>query len=180
MINESIQRVNDGSELVNQSGKTLEEIVNSVKRVTDIIGEITAASQEQASGIDQVNKAIMSMDETTQQNAALVEETTSASQSLKQQATELRQRVLRFKIEATEAEKPVMPKVHQLREFVAEIHDAYDGDGKQGTRRPTESALVKRARTESPKPTSLRPGSSRVPLVKQASRKDASDGFEEF
>ncbi|HMZ54147.1 MAG TPA: methyl-accepting chemotaxis protein [Nitrospira sp.] len=89
LINESIQRVSDGSELVNQSGKTLEEIVSSVKRVTDIIAEITAASQEQAQGIDQVNKAIMQMDETTQQNAALVEETTSASQSMKDQAKEL-------------------------------------------------------------------------------------------
>jgi methyl-accepting chemotaxis protein len=72
LINESIQRVTDGSELVDQCGKTLEEIVGSVKRVTDIITEISAASQEQASGIDQVNKAIMQMDETTQQNAALV------------------------------------------------------------------------------------------------------------
>ncbi|MDH4187455.1 MAG: methyl-accepting chemotaxis protein [Nitrospira sp.] len=97
LINESIQRVTDGSELVNQSGKTLEEIVNSVKRVTDIIAEITAASQEQASGIDQVNKAIMQMDETTQQNAALVEETTSASQSMKDQAKELMTQVEVFK-----------------------------------------------------------------------------------
>jgi len=101
LINESIQRVNDGSELVNQSGKTLEEIVNSVKRVTDIIAEISAASQEQASGIDQVNKAIMSMDETTQQNAALVEETTSASQSMKEQAKELMRQVEVFKVSGT-------------------------------------------------------------------------------
>ncbi len=98
LINESIQRVTDGSELVNQSGKTLDEIVSSVKRVTDIIAEITAASQEQASGIDQVNKAIMQMDETTQQNAALVEETTSASQSMKEQAKELMRQVEVFKI----------------------------------------------------------------------------------
>ena len=103
LINESIQRVNDGSELVNQSGKTLEEIVNSVKRVTDIIAEISAASQEQASGIDQVNKAIMSMDETTQQNAALVEETTSASQSMKEQAKELMRQVEVFKVSGTGA-----------------------------------------------------------------------------
>jgi methyl-accepting chemotaxis protein len=97
LINESIQRVSDGSELVNQSGKTLDEIVSSVKRVTDIIAEITAASQEQASGIDQVNKAIMQMDETTQQNAALVEETTAASQSVKEQARELMRQVEVFK-----------------------------------------------------------------------------------
>jgi methyl-accepting chemotaxis protein len=106
LINESIQRVTDGSELVHQSGKTLEEIVTSVKRVTDIIAEITAASQEQASGIDQVNKAIMEMDGTTQQNAALVEETTSASQSMQEQAKELMRQVEVFKVgsrEGTEA-----------------------------------------------------------------------------
>jgi methyl-accepting chemotaxis protein len=101
LINESIQRVNDGSELVDQSGKTLGEIVNSVKRVTDIIAEITAASQEQASGIDQVNKAIMQMDETTQQNAALVEETTSASQSMKEQAKELMRQVEVFRVQGS-------------------------------------------------------------------------------
>ncbi|MEK7868910.1 MAG: methyl-accepting chemotaxis protein, partial [Nitrospirota bacterium] len=79
-----------------------EEIVSSVKRVTDIIAEITAASQEQATGIDQVNKAIMQMDETTQQNAALVEETTSASQSMKEQAKELMSQVEVFKTPAGE------------------------------------------------------------------------------
>ena len=98
LINESIQRVTDGSELVDQCGKTLEEIVGSVKRVTDIIAEISVASQEQASGIDQVNKAIMQMDETTQQNAALVEEATSASQSMKEQAMELMRQVGSFKM----------------------------------------------------------------------------------
>ncbi|BCA54757.1 hypothetical protein W02_18970 [Nitrospira sp. KM1] len=104
LINESIQRVSDGSELVNQAGKTLEEIVHSVKRVSDIIAEITAASQEQASGIDQVNKAVMQMDETTQQNAALVEETTSASQSMKEQAKELMQQMAAFRVNASHAE----------------------------------------------------------------------------
>jgi len=107
LINESIQRVSDGSELVNQSGKTLEEIVGSVKRVTDIIAEITAASQEQASGIDQVNKAIMQMDETTQQNAALVEETTSASQSMKDQAKELMSQVEVFRTSSGEQSSTV-------------------------------------------------------------------------
>ena len=109
LINESIQRVTDGSDLVNQSGKTLEEIVSSVKRVTDIIAEITAASQEQASGIDQVNKAILSMDETTQQNAALVEETTSAAQSMKDQAKELLQQVEVFNVGQTEARSMSAP-----------------------------------------------------------------------
>ena len=98
LINESVQKVGDGSELVNKSGQTLAEIVDSVKRVTDIIAEISAASQEQASGIDQVNKAVMQMDQGTQQNAALVEEATSASQSMKQQAGALIEQVAFFKV----------------------------------------------------------------------------------
>ena len=98
LINESVQKVGDGSDLVNQSGQTLAEIVDSVKRVTDIIAEISAASQEQASGIDQVNKAVMQMDQGTQQNAALVEQATSASQSMKQQAGALLDQVAFFKV----------------------------------------------------------------------------------
>ncbi|MEO8045804.1 MAG: methyl-accepting chemotaxis protein [Nitrospirota bacterium] len=112
LINESIQRVTDGSELVDQSGKTLAEIVGSVKRVTDIIAEISAASQEQASGIDQVNKAIMQMDETTQQNAALVEETTSASQSMKEQARGLMQQISSFKMTGSKQENHAGLKAH--------------------------------------------------------------------
>jgi len=102
LINESVQKVTDGSELVNQSGKTLEEIVKSVKRVTDIIAEISAASQEQAGGIDQVNKAIVQIDETTQNNAALVEETAAAAQSMQDQAAELLREVETFKISTGE------------------------------------------------------------------------------
>jgi PAS domain S-box-containing protein len=102
LINESIQRVTGGSALVNQAGRTLEEIVGSVKRVTDIIGEISAASQEQSNGIEQVNRAIMQMDDTTQQNAALVEETTAAAQSMKEQAVELLRQVGVFKVNVTD------------------------------------------------------------------------------
>lgn len=106
LINESVQKVADGSELVNQSGKRLEEIVTSVKRVTDIIAEIAAASQEQAVGIDQVNKAVMQMDETTQQNAALVEESASASENMQQQANHLQQLVAVFKVDSTQTAAP--------------------------------------------------------------------------
>jgi methyl-accepting chemotaxis protein len=101
LINESIQHVGHGSELVNQSGTTLQEIVSSVKRVTDIIAEISAASQEQAIGIDQVNKAIIAMDQTTQQNVGVVEETASAAQAMRDQADELQRQVQVFKIPGT-------------------------------------------------------------------------------
>jgi PAS domain S-box-containing protein len=141
LINESIQRVMDGSELVNQSGKTLEEIVNSVKRVTDIIAEISAASQEQASGIDQVNKAIMQMDEATQQNAALVEETTSASQTMQQQAASLLTHVSVFKVHASEEQKGESPAITIHRyETARAINAAYGGgDDDAVVRRPQGS-----------------------------------------
>jgi methyl-accepting chemotaxis protein len=126
LINESIQRVAEGSELVNQSGQTLNEIVTSVKRLTDIIAEISAASQEQASGIDQVNTSVMQMDQATQQNAALVEEVTAASQSMRAQSLSLRKQVLSFKIKVTEGEKAAMPPVHEMRENTAKaIHEAF-------------------------------------------------------
>ena len=115
LIQESIQRVTDGSGLVDKSGKTLEEIVESVKRVTDIIAEISAASQEQATGIDQVNKAIMQMDETTQQNAALVEEAAASSQSVKEQATGLQHQVEFFKLDTEVEQLPLrtLVRAHQ-------------------------------------------------------------------
>ena len=86
LINDSVRKVDEGSKLVNASGATLGEIVSSVKRVADIISEIAAASAEQSSGIDQVNKAIGQMDQVTQQNAALVEEAAAAAESLDEQA----------------------------------------------------------------------------------------------
>ena len=89
LIQDSVRKVEDGSTLVTQSGQTLEQIVMSVKKVSDIVAEIAAASREQSSGIEQVNKAVMQMDEMTQQNAALVEQATAASQSMADQAREL-------------------------------------------------------------------------------------------
>ncbi len=86
LITDSVGKVEEGSSLVNESGSTLEEIVNSVKKVSDIVAEIAAASQEQSMGIEQVNKAVMQMDEMTQQNAALVEEAAAASESLDEQS----------------------------------------------------------------------------------------------
>ena len=89
LVQDSVQKVQEGSALVNQSGQQLEDIVNSVKKVADIISEISAASQEQSVGIEQVNKAIIQMDQITQQNAALVEETAAASVAMTEQSKEL-------------------------------------------------------------------------------------------
>ncbi|WP_230941150.1 methyl-accepting chemotaxis protein, partial [Xanthomonas translucens] len=82
LIDDSVTRVAEGSSLVRQAGQTMTEIVSSVQRVTDIMGEISAASQEQYAGIEQVNQTVTQMDEATQQNAALVEEATAAARSM--------------------------------------------------------------------------------------------------
>jgi methyl-accepting chemotaxis protein len=100
LISDSTDKVTDGYKLVEQAGTTMEEVVNAVKRVTDIMGEISAASTEQSQGIEQVNQAISQMDETTQQNAALVEQAAAAAESLQDQASSLAQAVAVFKIES--------------------------------------------------------------------------------
>jgi len=98
LIEDSVNRVEVGTKLVDEAGTTMSEIVASVKRVTDIMAEITVASQEQSSGIEQVNQAVTSMDEVTQQNAALVEQATAAAESLEEQSHSLVQTVEVFKL----------------------------------------------------------------------------------
>jgi methyl-accepting chemotaxis protein len=89
LIGDSVEKVETGSRLVDQAGATMEEVVGSVKRVSDIIGEIAAASDEQRAGIEQVNQAITQMDQVTQQNAALVEQAAAAAGAMQDQAAEL-------------------------------------------------------------------------------------------
>ncbi len=98
LIDDSVDKVSEGSALVNQAGSTMGDIVNSVQRVTDIMAEISAASQEQSSGIEQVNQTVTQMDETTQQNAALVEEATAAARSMEEQASQLMEAVAVFRV----------------------------------------------------------------------------------
>ena len=101
LITESVERVAQGSEQVERAGATMHDIVKSVRQVTDIMGEITAASEEQGTGIEQVNDAVSQMDEVTQQNAALVEQASAAAQAMSEQARALRDAVSVFKIEET-------------------------------------------------------------------------------
>jgi methyl-accepting chemotaxis protein len=101
LIGDSVEKVEAGSRLVDDAGKTMEEIVNAVKRVTDIMSEISAASSEQSTGIEQVNQAITQMDEVTQQNAALVEEAAAAAESMEEQAQGLIEAVGIFKLADT-------------------------------------------------------------------------------
>jgi len=106
LIGDSVEKVRVGIQLVDQAGLSMQEIVESIKKVTDIMGGITVASQEQTSGIEQINIAITQMDQVTQQNSALVEETAAASESLQDQAASLAQVVSLFKIRGREKTSP--------------------------------------------------------------------------
>ena len=184
LIKESIQRVTDGSALVNQSGETLENIVNSVKRVTDIIAEISAASQEQAIGIDQVNKAIMSMDQTTQQNVGLVEATTSSAQAMQEQAKGLFQQVAVFKVNGTGETFSVKREAPGAGEDVKrEALSVRRPNPERETRhaaRPAASGGG--AKLTARKPSSGTPAPRPEPAAVHAGKGStlADDGFEEF
>ena len=107
LIGESVARVEAGGTLVQSAGSTITDVVTQVRRVTDLIGEITAATAEQSSGIQQVGSAMSQLDQTTQQNAALVEESAAAADSLKQQAARLAEAVAVFRLEGDGARAPV-------------------------------------------------------------------------
>ena len=97
LITDSMGRVEQGSALVDRAGATMQEVVTNIRRVTHIMGEISAAGAEQSAGVAQVGEAVMQMDQATQQNAALVEESTAAANSLQQQTRELVEMVSIFK-----------------------------------------------------------------------------------
>jgi methyl-accepting chemotaxis protein len=108
LIQDSVRKVEDGSTLVTESGQTLEQIVVSVKKVSDIVAEIAAASREQSSGIEQVNRAVMQMDELTQQNGTLVEEARASSHAMAEQARSLSNMMNRYRVSGGSPAAPAM------------------------------------------------------------------------
>ncbi|WP_304442562.1 methyl-accepting chemotaxis protein [Pelomonas sp. KK5] len=118
LISDSVERVQNGTALVDKAGQTIQEIVTSVQKLADLVGEISSASREQSSGIGQVSEAITQLDRTTQQNAALVEESAAASESLKSQAKQLLAAVASFRLAANaavslKASLPPAPVAHR-------------------------------------------------------------------
>ena len=111
LIGTSVEKVESGTKLVTDAGATMQEIVQSVRRVADVIGEITAAATEQSAGIAGVNQAIGNLDQMTQQNAALVEESAAAAESLREQADRMKQAVAVFRVGATTAQGVELPAV---------------------------------------------------------------------
>jgi len=127
LIDDSVTQVSEGSALVQTAGRTMQEIVTGVRRVNDIMAEISAASKEQSAGIEQVNQTITQMDETTQQNAALVEEATAAARAMEEQAQHLSTAVATFRIAAplaTAAAPTVRAKVVGGRRMVVPTRQA--------------------------------------------------------
>lgn len=121
LITDSVNRVEQGGALVDRAGQTMNEVVTSIRRVTDIVGEISAASVEQSDGVQQIGEAVMQMDQATQQNAALVEEMAAAATSLNTQAQELVQAVAVFKLAGADAGR-VATRSPQFSDQVSRIH----------------------------------------------------------
>jgi methyl-accepting chemotaxis protein len=168
LIKDSTSKVEDGSALVKQSGATLAEIVGSVKKVADIVGEISAASQEQSTAIEQVNHAVTKMDESTQQNSALVEQTASASAALAKQGAELMEMVDQLQVDETREEPAVRREDARAR-------------------KPSAREAAPRGRAQ-PAPARAPAGPARAKPAKHApagrngapGRADDEDGFVEF
>ena len=161
LIGDSVDKVGAGTKLVDEAGKTMQEIVTSVKRVTDIMSEITAASQEQSSGIEQVNQAITQMDEVTQQNAALVEQATAAAESMQEQTQNLAQVVAVFDLGK--------PAARAATDHGAEVVE------KQPTRTPAE----RRGPNRAPNVARL-PGRPAKPAALKVKAAGGEDQWQEF
>ena len=161
LINDSVNKIHGGTELVDQSGNTLAEIALSIKKVADVVAEISSSSVEQSSGIDQINKAVNSMDEVTQQNAALAEQTSAAAGSLDEKAREMQSLIGFFRTRGSSArtEPVAAPKVRAAAEPRPQV----------STKRP--------ATAHTPKPPA-----TRVATAKPAPASAVDDGedWEEF
>ena len=165
LIGDSVGRVRNGSALVTEAGGVIEEVVVAVKRVTDIMGEISAASDEQSSGIEQVNQAVNQMDEVTQQNAALVEQAAAAALSLEEQAHLLRNAVSAFRTEASaELAAPVKPHLPAEPARPA-VRSEVPLEGKTQIVRSVARAIASRKAGQSAKPA---PAVAEAPAPTQA------------
>ena len=180
LISNSVEQVEQGTSLVDQAGESMQEIVTAIKRVSDIVAEISAASLEQSTGVGQVEEAVSQMDQATQQNAALVEESAAAAESLKQQAQQLVQAVAVFKV-ATESHSAYAPAVqHETRPAAATAkpHVAAKPADRRGPNRATNvtrppfGSKAPARKVEAPAPSS-----AKEPI---ASAKTGTDDWESF
>lgn len=171
LINASVERVERGTALVDQAGATMTEVVSSIRRVTDIMGEISAASNEQSLGVSQVGEAVTQMDQVTQQNAALVEEMAAAASSLKSQAHELVQTVAVFKLSSS------YDSATSYSSGAGQAADSQRNSFVSSTKRPTIEA-AKRSPTRTISKSLSAPARPAPPSrIKQASAQDDWESF---
>jgi len=149
LIQDSVQKVRDGSELVNKSGQTLGEIVAGVRQVTGIVSEIAASSEEQSRGIEQVNRAVTLMDQVVQSNAAQTEELSSTAQNLTGQARELQELVRRFRV-VEGAPDPGPDRVPVTRRSKPRAALARSGNGDRRPKPPEPTLVAGRPANGSP------------------------------
>ncbi len=168
LIDDSVDKVHHGSELVERAGATMQEIVQSVNRVTDIMAEITAASQEQTAGIEQINGAVAQMDQVTTQNAALVEEASAAAASLQEEATALAQTVGAFKLNQAGASRASAAAPRVTTTLPAVVAKA----PVKAAPKPTKAAAPIKPKAEAAPAAPAKP--------KKAETADVGDGWEEF
>jgi hypothetical protein len=175
LIGASVERVAHGTTLVDKAGETMTEVVGSIKRVTDIMGEISAASNAQSQGVSQVGEAVGQMDQTTQQNAALVEEMAAAASALKSQADDLVQTVAVFKLsEGQHVGLPAQTKAHA---------NAPAGAFRANARRMDAPAAKPRAappKPAVPKPTAAKPPELTAAAPKTPSKPALAGGDEDW
>jgi methyl-accepting chemotaxis protein len=173
LIGDSVEKIGRGSKLVGQAGVTMDEVVDSVKRVTNIMSEIANASAEQSAGIEQVNLSIIEMDGMTQQNAALVEQAAAAFQSLQDQAAELQRVVSIFKLEGEEAGAAAAPAASTA---VATRAVVVRPAARQPLKKP---AAARKPAAKADEASAPEPGSASSTSKKVAAAA-ASDDWEEF
>jgi methyl-accepting chemotaxis protein len=184
LIQDSVKKVEDGSLLVSQSGQTLEQIVISVKKVSDIVAEIAAASREQSLGIEQVGRAVMQMDELTQQNAALVEEATAASQGMTTEAGSLNEMMARYDftgVAGIDTGFGASAGAHQdtSAKQPAKAQAATPGNERRKANRPWANRTNKSQTAAAPRPEVAVASAVAAPAVRAEGARDSSE-WQEF
>ena len=172
LIGTSVDKVTAGTELVNQAGKTMGEIVENVVRVRDMIGEIASASGEQADGVNQINAAVANLDQLTQQNAALVEESAAAASSMNDQADRLAEVVRVFRVDAHSSSQSSIAQIRST--------DLHKPGGSAVRSTPVKKPAVTNAKPVSTAPKAAPVKPAPKPVVKVAEKAGASDDWESF
>ena len=155
LIGTSVEKVESGARLVAEAGSTMSDIVQSVKRVTDVVGEITAAATEQSSGINEINRAVVNLDQMTQQNSALVEESAAAATSMREQAGQLATAVAVFKVN---------PSLHGGGSFSAAPAAAYKATPAPARQTPAPKLVSRPTAAKLPTPAATKPRAVAAPV----------------